>query len=305
MSARRNIRRAFDLWKKKDNSRNHHIPPLKFDTPPTGDFKKAPLAVVIPVRDRPRQHLFRTLSSLNWQSAGRPAQVVIVSHGSRPESEKQLDDLCREQSANMIALGHPGQPWNKPLALNTGIRATKPEIPFLMTMDSDMLLAPNFFAAALERLRQDPPALVLCPISDLPQTAHIPDSPEELRKAWTGLAASSQLRKKGGSGASQTARRSFYFQIRGYDEDMLWWGAMDTDIVNRARLLGMDIVWMGDRTAMLHQWHPRKHRILGDRSEMRQARRSWKLNHELMRARSQILLRNPGQWGGVADDVNS
>jgi hypothetical protein len=293
-----------NLWKKQDNSRNQHTPPLKFDVTPTGDFEEAPLAVVIPVRDRPRQRLFRTLCSLNWQSAGRPAQVVIVSHGSRPESMKELGDLCREQDANMISLGHPGQPWNKPLALNTGIRATKPGIPFLMTMDSDMLLAPNFFAAALERLQQEPPALVLCPISDLPKNAHLPDSPEELRKAWPGLAAMSKLRKLGGSGAAQTARRSFYFQIRGYDEDMLWWGAMDTDIVNRARLLGMEIVWMRGRTAMLHQWHPRKHRILGNKSEIRQARRSWKLNHELMRARSQILLRNPQQWGGVVDDAD-
>ena len=301
MSTKLIIRRVFKLRKKKDTARNQHIPPLKFDAPRLGEIEKAPLAVVIPVRDRPRSHLFRTLCSLNWQNAGRPAQVVIVSHGSQPESEKELDDLCQEQGADMIALGHPGQPWNKPLALNTGIRATKSGIAFLMTLDSDMLLAPNFFSVALERLQQDPPALVLCPISDLPRTAHLPDSPEELRMTWTGLAAMSQLRKRGGSGAAQTARRSFYFQIRGYDEDMLWWGAMDTDIVNRARLLGMEILWMGDRTAMLHQWHPRKHRILGDRSEIRQARKAWKLNHELMRNRSQTLLRNPRQWGGVAD----
>ena len=38
--------------------------------------------------------------------------------------------------------------------------------------------------------------------------------------------------------------------------------------------------------------------------EIRQARRAWKLNHELMRARSQILLRNPQQWGGVVDDAD-
>jgi len=295
------ILKAFKLWKKTNRTGVRLSLPLKSGPLLPGKEERKLLAVVIPFRDRSVRHLFRTICSLDWQSAGRPAQVIVVSHGSRPESEKELDELCREQGATLIVLGHPGQPWNKPLALNTGIRATRPDIPFLMTMDSDIILAPNFFAVALERLQKEPPALVLCSISDLPKAAPLPDTPGALRGKWEDLHTMSELRKRGGSGAAQAARRSFFFDIRGYDEDLLWWGAMDTDIINRARLLGMEIQWMGDRTVLLHQWHPRKHRILGDKSEIRQARRSWKLNHELMRARSQTLLRNPGGWGGMAD----
>ncbi|HDQ73764.1 MAG TPA: methyltransferase domain-containing protein [Chloroflexi bacterium] len=78
--------------------------------------------VIIPVRDRGGQRLGNALHSLAWQRVSRPAQVFVVSHGSRPEIDRKLAALCAEAGATLIAVGDPGQPWNKPLALNTGIR---------------------------------------------------------------------------------------------------------------------------------------------------------------------------------------
>jgi len=275
--------------------------PPGFDLDPPKAADVAPLAVVIPVRNRSRRRLFRSLESLMWQSAGRPAQLIVVSHGSRPEIEKELEPLCREQDAYLIAFGRPSEPWNKSLALNIGIRATRPDIPFLMTMDSDMILAPNFFSVVLDRLEQSPPAIVVCRISDLPKDLPLPDSREELFREFGRLFGRTRFRKNGGSGAAQAASRSFFFDIHGYDEDLLWWGAMDTDILNRAGLSGLEMEWVSERTAMLHQWHPRKEGILTDDLEVRQARHFWERNHRIMKERAGIRLRNPRGWGGVVD----
>jgi hypothetical protein len=72
---------------------------------------------------------------------------------------------------------------------------------------------------------------------------------------------------------------------------------MDGDMVNRARLAGLSIVWIDDRTSMLHQWHPRKYHNLKRSEDMTQARVSWTRNHDLVRERANQAQRNPAGWG--------
>ena len=260
------------------------------------DAGVAPMAVVIPVRNRAGQRLRNALRSLSWQSAGRPVQVLVVSHGSEPDVNRELSEICDKETATLITVGNSTQPWNKPFALNVGIRAT-PEVPLVMTMDADMILAPNFLTVVLERLKGEPPALVLCRSSDLPRQASLPTNSEELRDAFNRLRVLARLRPRYGTGGIQAARRSFFFNIRGYDEDLLWWGAMDGDLVNRACLAGLAIEWIEDRTVMLHQWHPHKLAVLTRQGEIEQARRAWISNHNLAQSRSTSLQRNSDSWG--------
>jgi hypothetical protein len=255
------------------------------------------IAVIIPVRDRSGQRLKNTLVSLNWQSIGRPMQIVVVSCGSNPLINKELSEICTDHATELITVGDPIDPWNKPYALNVGIQATKPEAPYLMTMDADMILAPNFLAVVLERLKRKPPAIVLCRSSDLPQKVCLPENGPNLMNEFAGLQRLTSLRPEWGPGGIQAVKRSFFFDIRGYDEDFVWWGAMDRDMVCRARLTGLVTEWIEDRTAMLHQWHPRKHSLLTKPDEILQAKRAWHDNHKLIRHRSKIITRNPVSWG--------
>jgi glycosyltransferase involved in cell wall biosynthesis len=269
--------------------------------PPSGETvspRTAPIAVVIPVRDRAGQRLRNSLRSLRWQSSGPPAEVLVVSHGSRPEVNTDLNRICQEESATLITLGEPDQPWNKSLALNIGIRRSTAAVPFLMTMDADMVLSPGFLTAVIEHLSSGEPALVLCRISDLPAQAALPSDPDQLLTAFDQLHARTRLRARSGSGGIQAASRSFFFGIRGYDEDLRWWGGMDGDLVNRARLVGLSIAWIEDRAAMLHQWHPRKHAVLVRADQIRGAKIAWTLNHRLIQFRRNIVRRNPKGWGG-------
>ena len=260
-------------------------------------WSEAPLTVVIPVRDRAGQRLQNTLRSLRWQSTGPPMEVLVVSHGSRPEINADLGRICREESATLIAIGRPGDAWNKSLALNTGIRRSRADAPYLMTMDADMVLSQHFLSVVLELLSKRP-ALVLCRISDLPPDASLPEGRDDLLDAFDGLRRQTTLRARSGSGGVQAASRSFFFAIRGYDEDLIWWGGMDGDLVNRARLVGLRIRWIEDRAVMLHQWHPRKHAILTRPDQIRKARKAWRRNHWLVQFRRRIIRRNPAGWGG-------
>ncbi len=261
----------------------------------------APISVVIPVRDRSGGRVRNALRSLQWQTVGQPLQTFIVSHGSRPDINQQLSTICENEGATLVKIGNSAEPWNKPLALNVGLRTTASHIPFVMTMDVDMILAPNFLTVVLGRLVRMPPTLVLCRISDLPTHALIPTARDGLKRAFKNLQVSCRLRPRYGSGGIQAAHRSFFFDIRGYDEDLLWWGAMDGDMVNRAHLAGLEIAWIEEQTSMLHQWHQRKHTILSNRRDIRQASTAWRHNHLLVRSRSHILVRNPQGWGGICE----
>ncbi len=267
--------------------------------PPQGP---APLAVIIPVRNRAGSRLRNSLHSLHWQTSGPPAQVIVVSLGSRAEINRELATLCSEYGAELLEVGEAAQPWNKPFALNCGIRATKPDIPAIMTMDADMILAPNFLSVVLATLEQHAPALVLCRSSDLPATATLPRNTAHLQVAFEQLRAVSRLRGPSGTGGIQAAPRSFFFDIRGYDEDLQWWGAMDGDLVNRARLMQLSVVWIEQQTAMLHQWHARKEAGLTQRHEIERARQAWRQNHQLVQSRANIAQRNLAGWGGLIDE---
>jgi glycosyltransferase involved in cell wall biosynthesis len=258
---------------------------------------KAPLAVVIPIRDRAGRCLQNALHSLTWQSTGSPQQIFVVSHGSCVGINEELSVSCNEVGAALLTIGSPEQPWNKPLALNVGIRATSSKVPFIVVMDADMILAPDFLEVVVSRLKRDPPALVLCRISDLPKHVVLPNSSAELLESFDYLRRQTTLRPHYGTGAVQAAVRSFFFEVRGYDEDFKWWGAMDGDMVQRAKLAGLQIEWIEDRTAMLHQWHPRKYMVLNDYGKITQAREAWDNNHKLLRERARTLLRNPNEWG--------
>jgi len=258
-----------------------------------------PITVIIPVRNRSGR-LRNALQGLNWQSAGRPLLILVVSYGSQPGIDAELKEICAANGATLMCAGDPGLPWNKPLALNMGIRASPPEARFLMTMDADMILAPNFFSVVLDTFIRTPQSFVLCRSSDLPGEIPPLTRKHALENRFDQLRRSATLRPSWGTGGIQAGPRCFFFDVRGYDEDLLWWGAMDTDMMQRAVLAGLDVRWIEERTTMLHQWHPRKHTVLDDPKEVAQARTAWKRNHEIVKQRSGQLVRNPGPWGGAS-----
>ncbi|HEY4181405.1 MAG TPA: glycosyltransferase family 2 protein [Kofleriaceae bacterium] len=254
-----------------------------------------PISVVIPIRNRAGVDVANSLASLAWQRGGRPREIVIVSHGSDPQMESELGDLAVTAGATLISVGAPSDPWNKPLALNTGILATDPSVAYVMTMDADMILADNMLETVIAELTADPQRIVLCRSSDLPEGCAMP---ADILAGFDELRALANLRGEFGTGGIQAIPRSFLVDVRGYDEDMLWWGALDTDLVRRAEARGLRTSWVTDRTAMLHQWHPRKHRILDDANAL-DARDSWLRNHELMLERTSSVVRNQSGWGAA------
>lgn len=258
----------------------------------------APLAVVLPVRNRPLEQVERSIDSLYWQSAGPPEEILLVSLGSEPEFDEQYRTLERFPTLTLLRTGDECDPWNKPLALNVGLRATSTHLPVAMTMDADVILAHNFLDVVLARLAMAPPCFLLCRALDLPSNKPVPTTPQELLERFEQLRLRARPRPRHGTGGIQACARDFFHSVRGYDEDLMWWGAMDGDMVRRAEARGLTVEWIDDRTSMLHQWHPKKYRALRDTHEQALARQAWGRNHTMVDARAGKVVRNPKGWGG-------
>ena len=84
------------------------------------------------------------------------------------------------------------------------------------------------------------------------------------------------------------ATRDFFEAVRGFDEAYKFWGLEDTDLTHRAQLWGLELSWVHEQTAMLHQWHPSDRKKRPIRKMMNDIR------FHLTKSR---IKKNPRSWG--------
>ncbi|MFO7565640.1 MAG: glycosyltransferase family A protein [Enhygromyxa sp.] len=210
------------------------------------------ISAVIPVRNRTGTRLDNCLRSLRWQELdGASLEIVLVDFGSDPAPAAELREFAERHQAERVRVENR-EIWNRSRALNHGIQRARGR--YVFCTDADMIFAPNFIATLLavqggERGR----AFVVCHCRDLPE--QIEEQPWT-REDFPELLAAASFRKATGTGACQVAEREFFERVRGYDEGFSFWGQEDNDMRFRAGRAGLREVWVQDRTAMLHQWHP-------------------------------------------------
>lgn len=210
------------------------------------------ISVIIPVRNRAGARLENCLRSLRGQRLEpHIAEVVISDFGSDPASLADVRRLAERFDARVVETATE-EVWNRSRALNHGIQAARGE--FIFCTDADMIFAPNFLQVAIDAQRDaGGEALVVCRCRDLPGS--VPEQPRET-SAFPALLEQSSYREALGTGACQIARRTFFEAVRGYDERFVFWGMEDNDMLFRARATGLEVLWIHEQTAMLHQWHP-------------------------------------------------
>ncbi len=129
--------------------------------------------------------------------------------------------------------------------------------------------------------------LVLCKCRDLSDMGQ-----ERLfdQGEFATLELSSTMRKAMGTGACQATLTSWFISVRGYDEKYVFWGFEDKDMVHRARKAGIELRWIHEQTAMLHQWHRTTKNDKYVRKHLNKAR------YYLTRGQ---IVKNPEGWGAI------
>jgi len=244
------------------------------------------LSVIVPVRDRSGVRLENCLRSLRWQQIDQTRVEIIVSDfGSNSDHARSIDALAATYRCRLRRVA-TREVWNRSRALNIGIRAAQGD--YVLCTDADMIFAPNFLAVTLAaHHRAADRSFVVCRCLDLPQTV-----PSQLwgDEDFARLSARASLRQTFGTGACQSALRSFFEWVRGYDEKYLFWGKEDTDMLVRAMHYGLDLIWIDGQTGMLHQWH---------RKRKEDAQFFWTLNRLRFALTKHKIVKNSDRWGAT------
>ena len=211
------------------------------------------ISAIIPVRNRTGERLENCLRALRWQDLPPESYELLISDfGSSPKEALKAEEMAAKYGARVIRTD-TDEIWNKSRALNVAIREAGGR--YVFCTDVDMVFEPNFFSTLLSvQEENDDKALAVCRCRDLPESVR---GRVLERDDYPQLKSQSEFRKNwGGSGACQMALKSFFHEVRGYDEMYKFWGMEDNDMKYRASRFGLKVIWIQERTSMLHQWHP-------------------------------------------------
>jgi glycosyltransferase involved in cell wall biosynthesis len=211
------------------------------------------ISAIIPVRNRSNPRLENCLRSLRWQDLPSERYEILLSDfGSEPQEAQDLKEMAASYGAR-ITRCDTDEIWNRSRALNHGIREALGR--YVFCTDADMIFEPNFLSTLLSTQQaKDEDALVVCRCRDLPQS--VPEKIWDIEE-YPNLLGEAAFRKNwGGTGACQMAVRTFFEEVRGYDEGYKFWGMEDNDMKFRAARYGLKLDWIHEKSSMLHQWHP-------------------------------------------------
>lgn len=244
------------------------------------------ISVIIPARNRAGLRLSMCLASLRHQEMpASQVEILLSDFGSDAEHAASLRALCKTYDCVYIRT-ETNALWNRSLALNIAVRRATGA--YVLSTDVDMLFAPNFLQVVFAELMKGN-IFVVCRCRDLPE-----DTADRVWSSadYDALLARSTFREFPGTGACQAVRREWLLAVRGYDEKYVYWGYEDRDMFQRAKRAGLDIVWIHDKTSMLHQWHKK---MDNDRVLLRHKNR---LRYFLT---GFIVKKNPGGFGLAAE----
>jgi len=178
----------------------------------------------------------------------------------------------KNQWAEVVPIHYERGLWNISRAVNIGIKASRGRI--VAKCDADLILPDRFIDDVLGAGER----FCVAPVKRLGKG--VPVGAAMDYPAWGDLSA-----RYWPCGGWQSAPREFWFDLHGYEEDMILYGAEDTDMWNRAEAARLDREIV---TPVIHLWHET------------QARR-WAFFHagnaKIREARINVTVRNRKGWG--------
>ena len=247
--------------------------------------------VVVPVRNRYGSRLRNCLRSIELQTVD--AEIFIADYGSTTENHIKTMKLApKSKSFHYLT----DEPWSLSAARNIGLRRTDTE--YAMVFDADLIMEPCVLESLLVLHKMDPNTYISTQVVLL-DTGSIDIDALELPRDYEQLKHAKATYRSEGWGGLGSAHRDWWYESRGFDERMKWWGWEDVDMWKRVGRAGLKRVRLSDmnmpETQVYHQWHP------NTQLEALQRQNEEILNHiilnERLSKRTPTIKRNDENWG--------
>ncbi|MFW6281587.1 MAG: glycosyltransferase family 2 protein [bacterium] len=201
------------------------------------------ISVVIPVRNKELKRLNEVIDRLNHNLVG---EIIIVDYHS------DIPIKIEKPKTKVIRYKKPGI-WNKAHAINIGFKKSKES--YVMTLDADILLNPNFFEDVKPYLTPDNFIY-----TNFVRRINI----EEISDDWDKMLSTSRKWNENydiigelhnaATGGVQIFPREFFINLNGLDENLVYYGGMDNITIIEAKLRGYNVIVLNE--TILHIDHP-------------------------------------------------
>ena len=200
---------------------------------------------VIPVRNRENERIQRCVNNLQSDITGK---IVVVDYGSDEPIDVKNCEVIYVKTKNL---------WNKSHALNIGIKSLKNNgSVFIGTVDCDMIIGTEFLEKCKTYLKKEGNGCFIFTRAVRRIEGDLIDW--ELKKEQYIRLSTKWLENRlpnvhEAVGGIQIFPRDWIFEIRGYDENLIYWGGIDNDIYERAIRTGLVVVDLNE--VIFHQEH--------------------------------------------------
>jgi glycosyltransferase involved in cell wall biosynthesis len=251
------------------------------------------VSVVSAVYNR-AENVARWLESLSRQTV--PLEILLTNYGSTDGLESVL-----ENSPVTVFVIHTQREGDGPFPegrlKNLGIRRATGDV--IVGTNTDVTYERAFFERVAAACKEG--VLVQAMRRNAPSDADIDAEGNIFLQSSARMSMVNDFGYSG-MGAPITAGadcqgmlKKHWHELRGYDEELTGWGALDSDMVCRCLLYGMALNILGHKQARFaHKWHPVDHE-----KNMVDAQR----NHPVImkKLNERQYRRNLDGWGGVTD----
>lgn len=193
------------------------------------------VTMVVTIRNREASRIEEVVSSI--RKHGADPTILIIDYGSTAAYSDQYQTVCSTNGLAYEKVHTEGWPWSRSHAINRGARIATTD--FLATVDVDMVFTSNPIEYCLDRFMDKTMYHV--------DTYWLPRNGKISRASFAG---------HGNSGGYQFLRRSAFFDIGGYDEQIKFWGQEELDWAKRLYLAGYSQEWLPEPHRLYHRWHP-------------------------------------------------
>ena len=251
------------------------------------------VTILYPYRNRELGRIKRSLDSLANQKVLN-FEVFFIDYGSDEDMALQVQELVTHYDfISYEYLFTSNQPWNKCKALNYAVKKTESDYCFIA--DVDIIFHPDF-SILLER-EKDLNTAVFFKVGFLSEEESIKNCDFESYKI-------NFYSNEEATGMTLFPVRKLK-EIRGFDAFFHFWGAEDTDVLNRLKNHGCKIEFYDENVLLLHQWHPNYRQsettVLNKKIQLSGV---VELNHQHLKynLEKRIERVNLQGWGGVMNE---
>ena len=217
------------------------------------------ITVIYPIKNRIDYKVWHSFASIRSQCYPQHlVHILVVDYGSDDQQLSELRNYCQRFDAKILET-KLSKHWSKSHCLNIGIKRATSK--FILSIDSDIILAPNYVESLVNMLKRQPLSVVFSQCRDLPPSCEnelmaLFEVKKQAKADYFYQFSSSRSIGNCNPGINATYT-SLYHLIRGYDELFQSWGWEDNDLKDRFECLGLESRSIAAQSYYLHQWHPK------------------------------------------------